>query len=159
MPLLTFSREWEPKLMDQSKKQTIRENALYWFKLAGYRSVNNMRVLDIMASRTEQQCFDENRPWSENTFFNQSDNPLHIYLGSPRSCASWVRKLGRSWPLWTVRPIYGRDIDDRIADMDGFSNAQDLDKWLMESHGMTMSEVESHIWVLIRFVWREGPHA
>lgn len=79
MPMLNFSKEWEGKLMDQTKKQTIRANALYWFRLAGYKSVDNARVLENLASRTPQQAFDENRPWSPD-LFNNSGNPLYIYL-------------------------------------------------------------------------------
>lgn len=157
MPLLTFSRSWEQALLDQTKKQTIRANALYWFKLAGYSTRGLERALERLATLDPQTCFDENRPYAPEHFAN-NDSVLHIWLGNPRTRAPWVRKLGRSWRRWTLRPVYGRDFDDHIAVMDGFGTAQELKQGLMELHDMTMGEVDDHLWVIIRWQWKEGPN-
>ena len=157
MPMLTFSRSWEQQLLDQTKKQTIRANCPYWFRQAGYRSDRLGSSLERLASLDPETAFRENRHLAPSHFAN-NDSVLHIWLGNPRTRAPWVRKLGRSFDKWTLRPIYGRDFSDHIAEMDGFGSAQELKQGLMELHGMTMGEVEEHLWVVIRWEWKEGPH-
>jgi len=133
VPLLTFSLMWESKLMDLSKRQTIRINSDLWRRRAGRP--------DMMTGESVRV----------------EDSVLHIHLTNPRNRHPRHRKMGQSngWELHLMR---GEDFTEDIALRDGFAGRQELVKGLMELNGMTYNEVMAETWAVIRWEWRLGPN-
>jgi len=143
MPLLTFQRRWEGKLLSGEKRTTVRANARRWLVMAG-RPGGEAELL--LAS-------------GEGRFPNAGPNVLHVWLGNPRQLGRrpWVRKLGESTPEWEVGLVRGADITDGLARRDGLEDAGDLREGLARLNGMTADEVEAHLWAVVRWEWATGP--
>ena len=155
MPGITFSRGWEEDLLAQKKLQTIRANADNLMRNAGIKPRGrkyHLEYYDIAAAEEHLKY----------PLHPRNDTRLHIWLGNPRHMRHhpWVRKLGTSTKKWYFYLLKGKHFTEDIAVRDGFGTVQELKKGLGELNGgMTMAEVDEHIWAVIRWKWEEGPHA
>lgn len=85
----------------------------------------------------------------------QPGDTLHIWCPTPRTGRGI--KLGFS-KEWTQTATRGRDFTDEIAEKDDFGSVQELKHWLMDTHQLTMTQVEMKIWYVIAWEWTDGPN-
>jgi hypothetical protein len=85
--------------------------------------------------------------WRTHPNRDKDDSPLQVWESNPRNGGRFVAETHCSY-FWV---LHGASFPFSLAQSDGFDSVQALKERLAELNGMTLEEVDRHLWAVIGF--------